>query len=424
MAVIYLGYDLAKARLSPCDSIFRETAVGLSTRITFLKAEGELQIGHAALTELDERAQMTALNLKTCCTVLDAGRIDPEQFLQCKANTRAFEERVEEVVALVNRPSASVTTGTITKHPATPATATPASTAPPADIAKTTPAVATPEIKAKVEAAREASRAFNQQLVEVRREAALATLEATPARHVDVTAQEREPNDDVLNTNVVTLDTWVTGSIGAAKDADVFAFETPPTYRDWIRIELQNQSTTLEPHIQLFDAEKTSIGTVYKTTQGADAIYSFVAAPGTRYSVRISNHYGESTGVYLLRVHPSKAYDAFEPNDGILDARPIKLGDEIEAEIMDKADVDYFAFSSASSDRETRLRIENRSTSLHPSLMLYDADKTNIANRYNTTRGGEVSHTFKPQAGKTYYVRIADHYADGAGKYRLVVEQP
>jgi len=423
MAALYLGYDFATARLSPCESIFRETAVGISTRIAFLKAEGELQIGRAALVELGERAQMTALNLKTCCTVLDAGRIDPEQFLQCKTNSRAFEARVEEVVALVGAPSQTITTGG-TRQSSAPASVTPAgdtASARSGAITATTPANAR-EIEARLEGAREASRSFNRQIVQVQRDAAVATLQATPPRHVEISAHEREPNDDALNTNIVALDAWVTGSIATGKDADVFAFETPPKYRDWIRIELQNQSTTLEPRLELFDAEKTSLGTVHKTTRGADAVYAFVAQPSTRYSVRVSNHYGETTGIYVMRVHASEAYDAYEPNDAILDARPVELGEAIEAEIMDKSDVDYFTFTAPGKDSEVMLRVENHSTSLHPSLVFYDAEKTSIASRHNATRGGEASHSLKLQAGKRYYVRIADHYADGAGKYRLVTE--
>ena len=42
VALVYLGYDLAKGRLSPCDAIFQESSLGLSTRISFLKTEGVL----------------------------------------------------------------------------------------------------------------------------------------------------------------------------------------------------------------------------------------------------------------------------------------------------------------------------------------------------------------------------------------------
>ena len=43
IALLYFGYDLAKAKISPCEAIFQETSLGLKTKISFLKTEGELE---------------------------------------------------------------------------------------------------------------------------------------------------------------------------------------------------------------------------------------------------------------------------------------------------------------------------------------------------------------------------------------------
>ncbi len=238
---------------------------------------------------------------------------------------------------------------------------------------------------------------------------------------MEISAQENEPNDDGLATNEIKLDTWITGSIGAPKDADFFAFTTPETYRDLIRIELQNRSTTLEPRLELFDAEKTSRGEVHKTTHGADVTYAFVASPATTYLVRVSNYYGESVGVYLMRVTPAKNYDAYEPNDDILSAKKIALADPIEAGIMDKADVDYFAITSGDKEGVLRASTLNRSTTLHPEIAVYDSNKALIGSNKNTTAGGNTSYDFKVQPNTTYHVRVRDYYSDGAGAYTLTV---
>jgi hypothetical protein len=181
-------------------------------------------------------------------------------------------------------------------------------------------------IEAKVAAARAVSQDFNREVVEVRKEQALATLAAAPIEHVEVAAAEREPNDGLLTTNIVALDTWVTGSVGAAKDADYYAFTAPEGPRDWIAVEVKNQSTSLEPRLELFDGEKTSLGSAHKTTAGADVAYRFVAPPKGRFTVRVSSYYGESVGVYALRVAATKAYDAHESNDDILAAKPMEIG--------------------------------------------------------------------------------------------------
>ncbi|MEQ1865498.1 MAG: hypothetical protein ABL996_12730 [Micropepsaceae bacterium] len=396
-AVLYFGYDLAKGNVSPCDSIFQQTTVGLSTKIKFLKAEGELKLGPEKVAELSERAQMTALDLKTCCTVLDAGRIDPEQFLACKAKARTYDARIEDVAALIKA-----------------ALPTAASAAP-------TASASAPALEAAVVAARTVSQDFNQHVVKVAAEQQLKTLQAVPAAHLTVDAAEREPNDDGLNANLVELGKQVKAAIGAGTDADVYSFTTPPTYRDWIHVELQNQSTTLDPHLELFNAAKASIASAENTTQGGDLSYDFVAPPATKFSVRIFSHYGKSAGVYVISVAPKKAYDSFEPNDDILSARRIAEGTPTKAGIMDKNDVDVFSIAGAATgERAMTVTIANGSTTLHPHVEVYDAAKTRIGGTENTTAGGDLSYAFKAPKGPVY-VRVSDHYASDRGDYTLTI---
>jgi hypothetical protein len=408
IALVYLGYDLAKGRLSPCEGIFQETALGLSTRISFLRTEGELQIGREQLTDLDERAQMAALNLKTCCTVLDAGRLDPEQFLQCKGTARAYETRLADIAELVREAvKEGMTTGSIAANAARP---------PPATALKE-------KIDGEIAAAKEISRSFNREVVAVRKEQALQSLQATPPQHATIEAQEREPNDDGLATNGIKLGKWITASVGAAKDADYFTFTTPATHRDWIRLELLNRSTTLEPRLELFDAEKSSRGTAHKTTQGADVTYSFVATPSTPYVVRVSNYYGQTVGVYLLRVAATQAYDAHEPNDDILRAKRIAVGAPVTAGIMDKDDVDFFAVTSGEEEGVLLATVQNRSTTLQPEVAVYDSTKALIGSKNNTTAGGDASYAFKVKPQTTYYVRVRDYYTSANGAYTLTVTE-
>ena len=198
-------------------------------------------------------------------------------------------------------------------------------------------------IAMEVAAAKEISRTFNEQVVALREDQAMQALRSTPPRNVTIEAQESEPNDDSLSTNQLALEAWITAAIAGGKDADYFTFTTPPTHRDIMRIELQNRSPTLEPRLELFDARRASIGSVKETTPGADLSYSFVAEPGTSYSVKASNYYGETGGLYLLRVMPTEAFDRHEPNDAILSATAVAPGTPVEAGIMDKTDEDFFS---------------------------------------------------------------------------------
>ena len=189
-----------------------------------------------------------------------------------------------------------------------------------------------------------------------------------------------------------------------------------------MRIELQNRSPTLEPRLELFDARRASIGSVNETTPGADLSYSFVAEPGTSYTVKASNYYGETGGLYLLRVMPTEAFDRHEPNDAILSATAVAPGTPVEAGIMDKTDEDFFSV------RGRRLRraccaSPSRTAPRHcsPRSSSTTRPRRRSAARRNTTAGGDVSYSFRAQAKALYYVRVRDYYRNAAGDYTLTV---
>ena len=389
-ALLFLGYDVAKGKVSPCDSIFQEASVGMTTKIKFLKAEGELKLGREKVAELSERAQMAALGLKTCCVVLDAGRIDPEQFLSCKSKARAYDSRVEEIVAKVQ----AVAVGN---------------------------ANAAPELTVDVAKAIKASRELNQIVVKISQEQQVASLQTAAAEKVAVTATESEPNNDAMSANLLSLSKVAKASIAIAGDVDVFTFVTPPQQRDWFRIELKNLSTTLEPNIELLDSSKTSLGVVRNTTSGGDLTYEFVGLPSTTYSFRVSSYSAARTGVYAISAVPRRAYDSLEPNETVLTARPINGGVPVKAGIMDNADVDYFVLQAAgTAERNFKVVIGNNSPDLHPNASVYDGNKSLIKTTNNATAGGDLQFDFKSGAGPVY-IRISDHYQSGAGAYTLTV---
>lgn len=410
--LVYFGYDYAAMRAAPCEAIFRQTSLGLSTKISFLKAEGQVSIGQEQLVELGERAQMAALNLKTCCTVLDAGRLNPEQFLQCKSKARAYDAKLQAISKVVERTAPAVHAGS----------------SPVAEAAGDQgagPAIPLAEAKSQiaetVKAARSVSQEFNQEVVEVRKAQVLETLKLQAPKEVSISAQENEPNDDGLSTNAIPLEKWISASIGEAKDADVFAFETPAEYRDWIIIKLDNRSTTMEPRIELLSSDKASLGHRYSTTPGSNLEYRFVSEPETRYLVRISNYYGESTGGYLLEVRASKAYDKHEPNNGILSARLIPADTEIEGAIMDGKDQDFFRIEAPEAAKTLQVKLVNASTTLRPRIDVFSDDKVQITHKYNTTAGADLTLPLSISPAKAFRVRVSDYYGDAGGGYRLTV---
>ena len=65
--------------------------------------------------------------------------------------------------------------------------------------------------------------------------------------------------------------------------------------------------------------------------------------------------------------------------------------------------------------------LKNRSTTLQPEIAVYDAAKTLIAAKNNTTAGGDASVSFKVAPAARYYVRVRDYYRNAAGDYTLTV---
>ena len=96
--VAFLGYDLLKKSVSPCDSIFEQTTTQLDTKLKLAKAEAGLSIGKEKIQDLTEDAQKMALNLKACCVVLDAGQVNSNQFLTCKDSAEKYEAQIDTIM--------------------------------------------------------------------------------------------------------------------------------------------------------------------------------------------------------------------------------------------------------------------------------------------------------------------------------------
>jgi len=83
-------------------------------------------------------------------------------------------------------------------------------------------------------------------------------------------------------------------------DVDYYAIAVPND-AGTIAIAVANKSTSLHPHITVFDTGKTQIASQYNATSGGDATVTVKAQPGTLY-VRVSDYYTDGSGDYMLTV--------------------------------------------------------------------------------------------------------------------------
>lgn len=77
-----------------CEEIFKQTAPKLEAHLEIIKQKGALAVGHEQVQELSKSAQKVGLHLKTCCTVLDGGKLDPDQFQQCIDKASAYDQQI------------------------------------------------------------------------------------------------------------------------------------------------------------------------------------------------------------------------------------------------------------------------------------------------------------------------------------------
>ena len=215
-------------------------------------------------------------------------------------------------------------------------------------------------------------------------------------------SEEIEPNNEILNPNTVLLETQIKGTVNEGGDVDYFAFNTPPTYRDVINIEVENRSTSLQPWLRLFDRKKSKVDETADGTPGANLSYSFSAQPDSKHYFFVSGA-NSSRGDYSVRITPSRQYDQYEPNDQIIHEKSIRVGVPVEAEIMDASDVDYFSFTTSADNETNTIVLENRSTSLQPWLRLFDRKKSKVDETADGTPGANLSYSFSVQPDSKYY---------------------
>ncbi|MEM8659287.1 MAG: tetratricopeptide repeat protein, partial [Pseudomonadota bacterium] len=121
---------------------------------------------------------------------------------------------------------------------------------------------------------------------------------------------EQEPNNDILQPNLLALGSTISAQIDSSADVDYFQIKSGPPPRDILSIELQNLGTDLAPQLQLWSGDKQYVwaGSQYPTP-GQDASYRFSAEDDTVYFVSVHSRAGE--GKYQLQVKPLLAFDSF-----------------------------------------------------------------------------------------------------------------
>jgi hypothetical protein len=374
---------------SKCDSIFEQTADRVRADLEFIKIKGELALGQEKVQELAEASQKVGLHLKSCCIAQQAGILSADQFQVCMSGAKDYQNQIIQVATNIKEANAAEE--------------------------QQKPELA----RQKTDAAKEAASKI------VNTEKALArTTEALPASTSVKDGAEQEPNNTIPQANVAEMGATIVGEINPPDDVDFFKFQyrDAKKRRDIIVVHLENRSTTLRPSLVLYNEDKSlARDWTAANAAGANLEFSFSAEPEKTYFVGVGSYSHESAGAYALSLLPQKAYDQYEPNDDAFTATPLKVGQTVEANIMDGTDVDYYRVSGVK-EKKLTIHLENLSTALRPTIRVLKSDKS-IAQDWNAANapGADLTFSVESEPGQDYFVEVGSYMGGSAGPYKLTV---
>jgi hypothetical protein len=373
---------------SRCDSIFEQTADRVRADLEFIKIKGELALGREKIQELTDSSQKVGLHLKSCCIAQEAKALNAEQFQICMSGAKDYQTQIIQVATNIKE-------------------------------ANTAEEQQNPELaKQKTDAAKQAVNKVTNTEKNLAKVAG-----ALPASVAVKDGVEQEPNNTIPQANVANMGSNIAAEINPVDDLDFFKFQyqDEKKRRDIVVVSLENRSTTLRPGLILHNQDK-SIARNWSgaNTSGADLEFSFTGEPGKFFYVGAASYSDQTVGQYALSVAAQKAYDSYEPNDNAFAATPLNLGQTVEANIMDQADIDSYRVSGVK-EKSVAVELENRSNGLRPSIRVLHSDKS-IARDWSVANaaGADLKFSMQAEPGQEYFIEVGN-YDNTAGPYKLIV---
>jgi hypothetical protein len=250
----------------------------------------------------------------------------------------------------------------------------------------------------------------------------LRNSKSIPANSADPYTREVEPNNESRTATLIGLGVPASGEVTAStNDVDYLRVVTPASPRDLLSVELANHSIEFAPRLRIYSENLQVLSWGEKTAHTGESI-RVVGGPAPNSTLYISVAASDDQGgQYVLSVKPQKAFDRYEPNDDIMSSRRITMGEEINANIMDADDTDFYSFQSARKGKVT-IEIRNLSESLIPGVTTYNTDHRNMGFGPEIRKPGQgLHHTIDVEKDRIYFVQVWSQ-AGSSGAYTLLVD--
>jgi len=112
---------------------------------------------------------------------------------------------------------------------------------------------------------------------------------------------------------------------------------------------------------------------------------------------------------------PPAAAIAAAPGKTLDQATRTAIGTAVAGEITAGGTSNFYRFDNPLTRRDiVRVRLENKSATLRPSMKLYNSDRSSLASRYDMTPGASVEQLVSLSPGQAVYVEVSPYESAGA----------
>ncbi|TDI79102.1 MAG: hypothetical protein E2O79_10860, partial [Caldithrix sp.] len=241
-----------------------------------------------------------------------------------------------------------------------------------------------------------------------------------------------EPNDDLANATPISYGETMKAVIAPAGELDYYEFTGSAGDTIQVDIAAQTHGSMLDGFLTLLDGNGTPI------TVHDDEFSGFGEDPKLQTVLPTDGNYflvmdvwenvanGQPLGgpSYFYELHLDTFSPAFEPNNEISQATPLKVDEKLIAAIDLKGDIDFYSFNAQAGDfLATQVFLADVGlldpvviSFLSPVVTLFDTDGTTVLE----TENASILQTTLPSDG-TYFLAIADLDSSGGAGFFYAV---
>jgi hypothetical protein len=219
--------------------------------------------------------------------------------------------------------------------------------------------------------------------------------------------EETESNNDIADSNLVSLGNVVSGSMEQRNDEDWFAFDLPSP--GLLEVSVDQLPADMRGRVQLFQDDRSHVATRQATNAGDPLLMEVrMTVPG-RYYVRVDHVGGDfsTPRPYVLGLSSTPIVDVYEPNHEFQDATLITQQNRVQGYMFDVGDFDWYRVRTQEGNT-LRITVGDVPSEIRPQIELFDFHEGHKATKRATNEGQSITLEYVVPATGEYSIRIRD----------------